>query len=90
VLDPAGQADRVVAVAGLSDQLSPAVIAMAGPVDDLAEHAGQQLAHPDRLAHVDSSPVGGWLAWATMPQPPAQGQPGTSHPVACSRQVSLQ
>jgi hypothetical protein len=35
VLDPAGQADRVVAVAGLGDELGPAVIAPAGPLDDL-------------------------------------------------------
>jgi hypothetical protein len=30
VVDPAGQADRVVAVAGLSDQLGPPLIAVAG------------------------------------------------------------
>ncbi len=36
LVDPAGQADRVVAVAGLSDQLHPAVIALAGPVHDLS------------------------------------------------------
>ena len=54
VLDPAGQADRVVAVAGLGDQLGPAVIAVAGPVHDLPEDAGQQLAHrgPARSCHL--------------------------------------
>jgi hypothetical protein len=58
VLDPAGQPDRVVAVAGLSDQLGPAVIAVAGPLDDLAEDAGQQLAHPYRLGHATSPGAG--------------------------------
>jgi hypothetical protein len=58
VLDSAGQADRVMAVAGLSDQLHPAVIALAGPVDDLAENTREQVAHADRLAHA-TSPGGG-------------------------------
>jgi hypothetical protein len=55
VLDPAGQADRVVAVAGLSDQLGPPLIAGSGPFHDLAEDAGEQLAHPGRVAHAGSS-----------------------------------
>jgi hypothetical protein len=55
VVDPAGQADRVVAVAGLGDQLHPAVIAGPGPVHDLAEDPWQQLTHAGRVAHADSS-----------------------------------
>ena len=46
LLDPAGQADGVVAVAGLGDQLGPPLIAVAGPVHELPEDAGEQLAHP--------------------------------------------
>jgi hypothetical protein len=45
----------VVAVAGLSDQLGPAVIVLAGPVHDLTEDAGEQLTHPGRVAHAGSS-----------------------------------
>src|SRR4029453_16710056 len=41
VLDPSGQADRVVAVAGLGDQLGPPRIAMPGPLDQLPDDAGQ-------------------------------------------------
>src|SRR5213078_5413002 len=41
VLDPAGQADRVVAVAGLGDQLGPPLIAVASPVHDLAQDSGE-------------------------------------------------
>jgi hypothetical protein len=52
VLDPAGEADGVVAVAGLGDQLGPSVVAVAGAVHDLPKDAGQQLAHSDRLGHV--------------------------------------
>jgi hypothetical protein len=58
LLDPSGEADGVVAVAGLSDQLRPPVIAMPGPLDDLAEDAGQQLAHPYRLGHATSPGAG--------------------------------
>ena len=54
LLDPAGQADRVMAVAGLGNQLGPAVIACSGPVHDLAENAGEQLAHVNRLRHAAS------------------------------------
>jgi hypothetical protein len=55
VLDPAGQADGVVAVAGLGHQLGPAVVAVAGALDDLLEDLGQQLAHAGRLGHVPPS-----------------------------------
>jgi hypothetical protein len=55
VLDPAGQPDRVMAVAGLGDQLGPAVVALAGPIHDLSQHPRQQLAHPGRVAHAVSS-----------------------------------
>ena len=48
----------MVAVAGLGDQLGPAVIAVAGPVHDLPEDAGEQLAHPDRLGHATSPGAG--------------------------------
>jgi hypothetical protein len=41
VVDPAGEADRVVAVAGLDDQLHPTVIAVAGPLHNLAEDSGK-------------------------------------------------
>ena len=58
VLDPAGEADRVVAVAGLGDQLGPPRIAVAGPLDDLPEHAREQLAHPGRLGHATSPGAG--------------------------------
>ena len=58
LLDPAGQADGVVAVAGLRDQLHPALIALAGPVDDLAEDAGEQLAHANRVGHAAPSGAG--------------------------------
>src|SRR5215211_8805408 len=50
VLDAAGEADRVVAVAGLGDQLHPAVKALAGPVHDLAQ---------------DAEELGASLRWAT-------------------------
>jgi hypothetical protein len=58
VLDAAGQADRVMAVAGLRDQLHPALIALAGPVDDLAEDAGEQLARANRVGHAAPSGAG--------------------------------
>src|SRR5215211_1162460 len=58
VLDPAGQADRMVTVAGLSDQLHPALIALAGAVHDLAEDAGQQFAHDNRVGHAAPSGAG--------------------------------
>jgi hypothetical protein len=48
----------VVAVAGLSDQLGPAVIAVAGPVHDLPEDAGEQLPYPHRLRHAAPSGAG--------------------------------
>jgi hypothetical protein len=51
LVDPAGQADRVMAVAGLSDQLGPPVVAVAGPLHQLPEDAREQLAHASRLAH---------------------------------------
>ena len=54
----AGQADRVVAVAGLGDQLGPPVIAVTSPVDDLPEDAGEQLAYANRLGHATSPGVG--------------------------------
>ena len=54
MVDPAGEADRVVAVAGLSDQLGPPLIAVTGPVDQLAKHTGEQLPHPGRLGHATS------------------------------------
>jgi len=50
LLDPADKADRVMAVAGLSDQLGPAVIAAAGPDHDLAQ---------------DAEELGASLRWAT-------------------------
>ena len=59
MLDPASKADRVVAVASLSDQLHPAVIAVAGSIDDLPEDAGEQLAHADRLGHATTPGCGG-------------------------------
>jgi hypothetical protein len=40
-----------VAVAGLGDQLGPPLIAVTGPVHDLGQDAGEQLAHPGRLGH---------------------------------------
>ena len=55
MLDPAGEADGVVAVAGLGDQLGPPRITMAGPVHDLGQDAGEQLAHANRLRHAASS-----------------------------------
>jgi hypothetical protein len=59
LLDPAGQADGVVAVAGLGDQLGPAVVAVAGPVHDLGQHSGQGLAYQDRLGHATTPGCGG-------------------------------
>jgi hypothetical protein len=44
LLDPAGEADRVMAVVGLGDQLGPAVIAGPGPVYHLGQDSRQQLA----------------------------------------------
>jgi hypothetical protein len=58
VLDPAGETDRVMAVAGLSDQLGPPRIAVAGPVDHLTEDTRQQLPHPHRLRHATSPGAG--------------------------------
>jgi hypothetical protein len=55
VLDPTGEADGVVAVAGLSDQLSPPLVPLASPCDDLPEHAREQLPNACRLDHADSS-----------------------------------
>jgi hypothetical protein len=54
VLDPSGQADRVVAVAGLGDEFGPARVAVPGPLDDLGQHTRQDLAYPGRLAHAAS------------------------------------
>jgi hypothetical protein len=58
LLDVAGQADGVVAVAGLGNQFSPPVVAVPGPGHDLGQDAGEQLAHPGRLRHA-TSPGGG-------------------------------
>ncbi len=55
LLDPAGQADRVVAVAGLGDQLGPPLIALPGPLHDLGQHPRQYLAHAGRVGHAGSS-----------------------------------
>jgi hypothetical protein len=54
VLDPPGEADRVVAVAGLGDQLGPAVVAVAGPVHDLGQHPGST--SPTRAGLVTGPP----------------------------------
>jgi hypothetical protein len=51
LVDPAGQADGVVAVAGLGDQLGPPLIAVAGPLDHLLQDVGEQLAHANRPGH---------------------------------------
>jgi hypothetical protein len=56
--DAAGEADRVVAVAGLGDQLGPPRIAMPGPLDQFPDDAGQQLPHPHRLTHAASPGAG--------------------------------
>jgi hypothetical protein len=58
LVDAAGQADRVVAVAGLGDQLRPPLIARAGPVHQLPEDAGEQLAHANRVGHAASPGAG--------------------------------
>src|SRR5215207_1117048 len=58
VLDPAGEADGVVAVAGLGDQLSPPLVAVTGSVDDLGEDAGEQLTHANRVGHAAPSGAG--------------------------------
>jgi hypothetical protein len=55
VLDPSSEADRVMAVAGLGDQLHPALVAGPGPVHDLGQHRRQLVANPGRLGHADSS-----------------------------------
>jgi hypothetical protein len=55
VLNAASQADRVVAVASLRDQLGPAVIAVPGPVHDLRQHPREHVADAGRLGHADSS-----------------------------------
>ena len=57
LLDPAGEADGV-AVAGLSDQLGPPLIAVTSPLHDLSQDAGEQLPHPGRPAHATSSGAG--------------------------------
>jgi hypothetical protein len=54
VVNPADQADRVMAVASLGHELSPPVIVVPGPLDDLGQDPGQDLAHPGRLAHAAS------------------------------------
>jgi hypothetical protein len=41
----------MVTVAGLGDQLHPAVIALAGPIHHLTEDTVQQLAHANRPRH---------------------------------------
>jgi hypothetical protein len=58
VLDPTGQADGVVAVAGLGHQAHPTVIALAGPVHHLGQHPRQDLAHPNRARHATSPGAG--------------------------------
>jgi hypothetical protein len=58
MLDPSGQPDGVVAVAGLGDQLGPPLVAMTGPVHDLGQDAREQLAHQDRLRHATSPGAG--------------------------------
>jgi hypothetical protein len=70
VVDAAGQADGVVAVAGLGDQLGPPRIAVAGPLDDLPEDAGQQ--KPTRTGAVmlaypacGQRQRWGWSPWKT-------------------------
>jgi hypothetical protein len=40
MLDPAGEADRVMAVTSLGDQLGPSVVAVAGPLHHLGQDAG--------------------------------------------------
>ena len=55
VLDPAGQADGVVAVAGLGDQLGPPVVAVPGAVHDLGQHPWEHVAHAGRVGHAGSS-----------------------------------
>src|SRR5436309_8340143 len=52
LLDPPGQPDRVMAVAGLGDQLHPAVIVRTGPSDGLSHHLRQDLTDVNRLGHV--------------------------------------
>jgi hypothetical protein len=51
LVDSASKADGVVAVAGLSDELGPPRIAVAGPLHDLPEHPRQHLTHPHRPGH---------------------------------------
>jgi hypothetical protein len=58
VLDPSGQPDGVMAVAGLSDQLGPPRIVVAGPVHDLAQDARDQLPDTNRLGHATSPGAG--------------------------------
>jgi hypothetical protein len=58
VLDATSEADRVVAVAGLGDQLGPPVIAVAGPLDHLPQDTGEQLPHSGRLVHATSPGFG--------------------------------
>jgi hypothetical protein len=78
LLDPSGQPDRVVAVAGLGDQLGPAVTAVPGPLDQLAE---EQLPHPGRLGHATSpgAGMGGTArspgAWAASNSPGSARSP---------------
>jgi hypothetical protein len=42
----------VVAVAGLGNQLGPAVIARTSPSNGLSDHRREDLAHPNQLGHV--------------------------------------
>jgi hypothetical protein len=88
VLDPSGEADRVVAVAGLSDQLGPAVVAVPGPVDDLPEDAGEQLAHPGRLGHA-TSPGAGISGTTRSPGAcPASSRAGSARSEAVARMTA--
>jgi hypothetical protein len=55
VLNPAGQPDGVMAVAGLGDQLDPPLIALAGPVHDLGQHPREHVTDAGRVGHAGSS-----------------------------------
>jgi hypothetical protein len=87
VLNPAGQADRVVAVAGLGDQLHPTLVTLAGPVHDLGQHAGEQLRHLNRLTHA-ASPGSGTTrspgAWAASSSPGSHRRPVVARMIAAT------
>jgi hypothetical protein len=86
LVDPAGQADRVMAVASLGDQLGPAVVAVAGPVHDPGNtsptRAGSVM--PARPRPAAASLLSRTWTWPAAARPAGRGRPGPDRPASTS------